>query len=1105
MNKGVVVLVLGLLTSRFAIGGPGNGFVENKNQWPCDIDFVASIPGGQMIVRSGQFAYSFIDYAKMNALHDQTHSSFNETNPGGKEEIEIAGRTVRVNFLNSLPSSKPQASNRYDTYYNYFLGSDSDRWASKAYAYGSITYSSFYEGIDLKIFAQGDQVKYDLVVSPGADPHQVILEYSGTDALFIENGDLIVDGELVKIREKQPIAFQWINGEKRLVPSSYSLVNNQLSFLFPEGYDPCYELTIDPLLIFSTYSGFSADNWGSTATPGEHGKLYSAGVTNETTFGGDFPAFNDESQAGPFQVNYGGEYDVAIFKYDSAGQQMLYASFLGGAESESPHSLIMNDQNELIVLGTTSSTNFPTTAGAFDQSFNGGGAAIQHVVRYNNGSDIFVAKISKDGSQLLASTYLGGSNLDGINPNNSPLVVNYGDQLRGDIITNQNGDIFISTVTSSSDFPVQNSFNTVYKAGTTDAVVMQFTADLSQVVWGAFIGGAGSDASHTIKFNSQGKILVGGGTSSTDFPVTPGAYQDTHHGGVDGWMAKLEPDGSAIITATFTGTASFDQVYFLDLNDNDEVYVYGQTSGGFPVTPGVYSNPGSGQFLQKLNSDLTVRLFSTVFGSGGGIPNISPTAFLVNECNNIYMTGWGGLVNQSNPLYWNNNTMGMPVSGDAFQKTTSGSDFYFMVLTDDATEFLYGTYMGGSKSRTHVDGGTSRFDKGGIVYHAVCSGCAAYNAIPNTSSSDFPTTTGAWSKKNNSLNCNNAAFKFDLSSLKARIITNSIKLNHPGLSKICLPDKIVFQNRSTGGQFYEWDFGDGATDVKPDTISIIHEYKNEGSYLVRLRAVDQGTCIGEDFDFATVIVSKATGFVGEDQTICYGAPAQLFADGGVQYKWQIKDSLVAEAPRPTFSPTDTTTYRVSITDFNNCVVEDSLTVSVVPRIDLRFKIEKVSDCYSRASLKLANLTKTAEEQFFDFGDGNTSLQREIVYNYESDGSYKIKLVGKKAFCVYEESVELPFFTIKVPNVITPGNTDVNSVGKNDAFKIIYGEAPNSPTTTEAGVNVSMTVYNRWGKLVYESKSYDDSWTGEGLDAGTYYYEVEIKNEPTCKGWVQIVR
>src|SRR5690606_6093379 len=135
----------------------------------------------------------------------------------------------------------------------------------------------------------------------------------------------------------------------------FRLCENVVTFDFPDGYDSCEVLVIDPLLIFSTYSGSTADNWGSTATPGERGNLYSAGVTEEGG-GGSFPA-----TPGAFQTSSAGLYDIGILKYDSLGMQLLYATYLGGKASESPHSLVMNDDEELVLLGTTSSLDFPTT------------------------------------------------------------------------------------------------------------------------------------------------------------------------------------------------------------------------------------------------------------------------------------------------------------------------------------------------------------------------------------------------------------------------------------------------------------------------------------------------------------------------------------------------------------------------------------------------------------------------------------------------------------------------------------------------------------------------------------------------------------------------
>ncbi|MEQ8424289.1 MAG: hypothetical protein RIA63_06230, partial [Cyclobacteriaceae bacterium] len=589
MAKGVSVLLMSLLSLSRLLGGPGQGFIENKNQWPCDVDFLVDVPGGKMAIQAGIFNYFFLDYQKINDLHERGHSNFKEVSTA-TEDIQIEGRKVTVRFVGANFTTRPRAVGRHSAYHNYFFGSDPEQWGSRAHAYSEIDYPGIYEGIDLKLYEVGQNIKYDLIVAAGADPNKIQIEYCGAVSMSISHGDLVVDAKLAEILEKKPVAFQWIDGNKRYVKAEYYLVGDQLSFVFPDGYDPCYELVIDPLLIFSTYSGSTADNWGSTATPGEGGNVYSSGVTNHlfgTTFSGVFPA-----TPGAFQTSYGGLYDVAILKYDSAGQNLLYASYLGGADSESPHSLVMNGNQELLVLGTTSSGNFPTTINAFDRTYNDpSGVQISHVVTYNNGSDIFVSKISKDGSQLLASTFLGGTSADGLNPTTGLLAMNYGDQLRGDIITDLSNDIYISTVTSSTDFPVSSAFDITYNGGSTDALVLKLKGDLSQILWGGYMGGAGEDAAYTIKLDSEEKLWLAGGTTSLDFPSTPETYQTVNKGNTDGWIANIENDGSAIIAATFTGTISYNQIYFLDLNDNDEVYVYGQTAGVFPITAETYSNP----------------------------------------------------------------------------------------------------------------------------------------------------------------------------------------------------------------------------------------------------------------------------------------------------------------------------------------------------------------------------------------------------------------------------------------------------------------------------------------------------------------------------------
>jgi len=1062
-------------------------FIENKCQWPDHIQFVATIQNSLFTLRKNGFGYTFLDQAQLDRRHLNHHLQEEEV-PKVNGFIEmVRGHHVSTIFKGANPDARTIPFGINSTYYNFFLGDNPSNWSSRVGAYEGVLYEQYYPGIDLKVYSQGEQLKYEFILAAGAKPEQISFFYQGADEAKLVDGDLIVTASSFTFIEKKPVVYQVIDGSKIYLRCEYRLKDNQVSFNLLDEYDPCFPLVIDPILIFSTYSGSTADNWGSTATPGEHGTLYSAGVTS-SFFGGLFPA-----TPGAFQVSNGGLYDIGILKYDSTGSELIYATYLGGSDSESPHSLVVNGSNELLVLGTTGSSNFPTSDGAYDRTFNGG-VPEGNVIDYDRGSDLFVAIISQDGSKLQASTYLGGSANDGLNPSTSPLVANYGDQLRGDIITDGVGNVYVSTVTSSSNFPVANSFGLTYNLGLTDALLIKLNENLSSIIWAAFIGGNNADASHTIKFDNDGNVVVAGGSASTNFPTTSTIYQPLHAGDVDGWIARIRSDGSEIINATFTGTANFNQIYFIDLDNDGNIYAYGQTEGNFPTTPGVYKNVNSGQFLQKFNSSLSQLIFSTVFGSGIGIPNISPTAFMVNDCNNIYLSGWGGRVNLES-RFWPSTTAGMPVTADAIQTTTSGSDFYFIVLTSDATQLLYATYLGGTKSSTHVDGGTSRFDKSGIVYHAVCSGCRYYNTT-NQPTSDFPTTPDAWSRVNRSLNCNNAAFKFDLSLLKARLQTNSIALNQPGLSNVCIPDEIVFQNKSTGGQYFVWDFGDGNQLKVFDTTRLVHQYQQPGTYLVKLKAVDLGTCIGADSTTARIIVNISSGYANQDQAICYGSSARLIAVGGVDYEWSSNGSLISRAPDPLVSPEEDTQYIVNIINKVGCEKKDTVNVRVTPGIDLEFRFSKHYDCNGRPTLELENISDTDQQVFFDFGDGATSDLVQVSHIYENDGTYPVKLVGIREACMYEEISDVPIYALVVPNVITP-----DEYPENNFFKIQYGGRP----ITESPLNASLVIYNRWGGLVYKSDLYQEDWNANNVQSGMYYYELIIENEATCKGWLNVIK
>jgi hypothetical protein len=296
-----------LVISFQAIGQNAQGlrFIQNKGQWNDGIDFQAKVPGGRLGVSAKGFSVVLLDLEEMEHRHLANHGEINESN-GQESDEPIQGHYFQINLIGSNPYAKAIVENPLEGYNNYFLGSDSCKWASHALGYASILYKNVYNGIDFRVASVGNNLKYDFIVALGANPAQIKIEYCGVNGLEKVNDALQIKTVVGSLTELKPYSYQSNGISKQTVPSEYHVEANMVSFSFPNAYDECQPLIIDPLLIFSTYSGSTADNWGSTATPGERGTLYSAGVTHQT-LGGAFPA-----TPGAFQTTNKGSFDMAI-------------------------------------------------------------------------------------------------------------------------------------------------------------------------------------------------------------------------------------------------------------------------------------------------------------------------------------------------------------------------------------------------------------------------------------------------------------------------------------------------------------------------------------------------------------------------------------------------------------------------------------------------------------------------------------------------------------------------------------------------------------------------------------------------------------------------
>lgn len=887
-------------------------FKENKNQYDSRVLFKAELPNSSIFLCADNFTFLLADTSDMKRLRHDLHRYY-----AYKPEIDptIHLHAFRSVFENANTNCEIIKSGLQKEYYNYYQGSDPKKWASKVRAYEEIEYKNIYSGIDLNVSSELTGLKYYFSVKPGASHSNISVSYEGVDALSIEDGRLVIRTSVGDVIDSKPYAYQNVNGKRKEVACSFVLNQNKVSFSFPGGYDKSKELIIDPTLIFSTFSGSTADNFGYSATYDSKGEVYAAGSVFQfgqfpitlgafqTTWAGGVGYSNPNNQSGTGT-------DIAITKYDSAGTQRIFSTYLGGRGDDLPHSLVVNKNDELFVFGTTASNNFPVTANAYDTSFNGGinpGVFGGLAVHYSAGSDIIITRFKEDGTALVASTYLGGSGNDGLTyPEYSGLHYNYADEVRGEIDIDRNNNVYIATCTRSSNFPTTIGAYQTTSGGLMDGVIVKLDNNLTQLIWSTYIGGNDDDAIYSVAFDGNDDLYVSGGTQSTTFPVTSGVIQNTNKGGrADGFITHISKSGNQILHSTYYGSSAYDQIYFVETSKIGNVYVLGQTEavGNTFIYNAAYNKPNSGQFISKLKPELDSLIWSTAFGRGDGNPDISPTAFLVDVCNKMYVSGWGsyplvGAVNEPQLT-----TANLDVTPNAYQSTTDGKDFYVMVLEDDASAISYATYFGSPNAEEHVDGGTSRFDRKGIMYQSVCAGCGGV--------SSFPTTAGAVSQTNGSYNCNNAVFKFDLElPLVAADFT-------PPPVLCGVPYTATFSNTSKSfvSSQFEWTFGDGETSQQKNPV---HTYLQSGTYTVQLVVTDITACNYSDtIQRQIVILQNSMADTLADVTGCINQAVQiglpLSADTFSSYTWTPANTLSDNSvSNPFANPQVNTVYQLLV-------------------------------------------------------------------------------------------------------------------------------------------------------------------------------------------------
>ena len=554
---------------------------------------------------------------------------------------------------------------------NFFIGKEKSNWKSNVPNYEKIFYKNLYEGIDLVYYFNEKGLKYDWIIKPYATPSQIVEKFEGHDSIKIDSdGKLIINTEVEELKEEKPYSYQKVCGNIVKVDVNFKFVKDNSITYEIVNYDTSIELIIDPL-IYSTFIGGKFDDERSSIVIDSKNNSYITGPTSSSDFPTSFGCFDNSqngrndvfvcklnsegsdlvystfigggsydyseniaidsnnnvyvtgqtissdfpTSSGCYQKSKSGGYDVFVFMLNSNGSSLIYSTFVGGGINDYGYSITLDFFNNTYITGCTHSSDFPTTWGSFDRSFN------------NGDTDLFVFKLNSNGSDLIYSTYVGGDNKD----------TGY------EITVDLENYVYVTGYTYSTDFPTtSNCFNNS-NSGQSDVFVFKLNQMGSDLLYSTYVGGSDKDYGDSIALDSDKNTYITGRTKSSDFPTTPGCYDDSNNKG-DPWgdvfVSKLNENGSVLIYSTFVGGNSSEIPLNIILDSHNNSYVTGSTgSSDFPTTYGCYDelyNEGSDVFIFILNTKGTDLIYSTFVG---GSNYESGYNIARDSMNNVYITG----------------------------------------------------------------------------------------------------------------------------------------------------------------------------------------------------------------------------------------------------------------------------------------------------------------------------------------------------------------------------------------------------------------------------------------------------------------------------------
>jgi hypothetical protein len=676
-------------------------FEPNNGQSDSRVRFLSRGAGYTLFLTDEGATLSFVGRKVPHSPNVPHQQSDGMTDSALRMRLVGARREPVISGIEELPGKT-----------NYFRGKDPTRWNANIPNFAKVRYQDVFDGVDLVYYGNQGRLEYDFVVAAGANSGAIELGFSGARGLHIDKrtGDVVlqVGKGADDLRFRKPIAYQEesTGKGKRMIAADYVL-DSQSRVRFQLGpYDHTKALVIDPTLSYSTYLGGSSNDYGTSIAVDSAGSVYVTGYTNSAAF---------PTTGGTLQTACGGgcsgtTVDAFITKLDPTGASLVYSTYLGGSANDQANGIALDAAGDAYVVGQTYSSDFPTTAGAFQSSCGGNNCAA---------GDAFVAELDSRGSTLLYSTYLGGSGID---------------QGNG-IALDASGDAYIVGYSQSTNFPTTpGSYQktcTCSKAA--DVIVSELNPNGTALVYSTYLGGGSGDEGYAIALDASNNAYVTGYTHSTNFPTTPGAFLSTIGANEAGFVTELNSSGSALVYSTYMGGSTINTTpcetctTSIAVDSSGNAYVTGLTAElNFPTTPGAYqtvfrsSAKGHDAFVTKLNPAGTALVFSTYLGGSNDDGAIS---IALDSSGNVWVKG-------------NTQSSNFPVTPGAFQTVVGGNfDAFVSELDPTGSTLLYSSYLGGSGA-----------EYGGATRMLVVDNQTPPNVYVTgyTNSTNFPTIAGAF-------------------------------------------------------------------------------------------------------------------------------------------------------------------------------------------------------------------------------------------------------------------------------------------------------------------------------------------------------------------------